>query len=70
LALGALMLPLVSLTSAGDTVYPAVEVVYPWTTYLVLQVVVITGIVVGLTLVNGVVRRVATSAALRVGDEA
>jgi len=69
LGLGALMLPLVSLTQAGDAVYPPVEVVYPWTTYLVLQAVVIAAVVIGLAIVDGAVRRVVHGSALRAGDE-
>jgi ABC-type antimicrobial peptide transport system permease subunit len=67
--LGALVLPLVSLTQQGGEVVPGVIVTFPWTTIGFLLMSLVAGLVVGLTIVNLMTRRMVVGTTLRAGSE-
>lgn len=67
LGLSALVLPAVSLTAGGGEVFPPVEVIYPWSSILAVQIVVLVGLVAAVSGINLALRRLAVARQLRAG---
>lgn len=67
LGLAGVLLPVVSLTSEGGEVVPPVEVVYPWSSILVVQGTALAGLVAAVLGINLALRRLAVARQLRSG---
>jgi len=67
LLLSWLALPLISVTQAGATPIPALTVEYPWSTILLLELVVVGSLTVILAVLIGLLRRLGLGSLLRLG---
>ncbi len=68
-SLSRLILPVVSLTQDGSSVYPPVTVVIPWHRVVALEAVVVAALVIGVAVAGALHGRAAIAATLRGGDD-
>jgi hypothetical protein len=69
LVLAAVLVPAMSLTAGGGEVFPTVDVVYPWATIALVQIVVLAGLAVSVVGITAALRRLAVARQLRAGAQ-